>query len=231
MDFQSAAAAFEQFVRGGLGRRVAQLESAVSRRERDEILQVLNAHHVDEATLDAALTIKSLAGEVNVVIHTLGILASLPHILEPGERIDYVSLGAGNTGRPFDLETDRRVAEFKFITWRGGAEAIRQNQLFKDFYLLAESNTPKRKELYVTGAHHPLRFLSGGRALSSVLSRNSKLAGDFRARYGDRFGTVREYFAYRESVVAIRDLGDLLPAMFGTSKALEALGSEYQVSD
>ncbi|WP_283814259.1 hypothetical protein [Bradyrhizobium aeschynomenes] len=41
----------------------------------------------------------------------------LPHILEEGEIVDYVSLGAGNTGRPFDLETNRRIAEFKFIHW------------------------------------------------------------------------------------------------------------------
>lgn len=43
----------------------------------------------------------------------------LPHILEPDERVESVSLGAGNTGRDFDLETNVRVAEFKFIHWRG----------------------------------------------------------------------------------------------------------------
>jgi hypothetical protein len=45
------------------------------------------------------------------------------------------------TGRSFDLETSYRVAvaEFKFIRWQGGPESIRQNQLFKDFYLLARS--------------------------------------------------------------------------------------------
>jgi hypothetical protein len=46
------------------------------------------------------------------------------------------------TGRSFDLETSYRVAvaELKFIRWQGGPESIRQNQLFKDFYLLAGSS-------------------------------------------------------------------------------------------
>ena len=65
----------------------------------------------------------------------------LPHTLEARGAVEYVSLGAGNTGREFDLETNRRIAEFKFIHWRGGAESIRQNQLFKDFYLVAESKS------------------------------------------------------------------------------------------
>ena len=83
-------------------------------------------------------------GQINVVIHALGILLCLPHILRPGEVIDYVSLGAGNTGRAFDLETSLRIAEFKFIHWQGGPESIRQNSLFKDFYEMAEHETQNR---------------------------------------------------------------------------------------
>ena len=52
---------------------------------------------------------KRLAGQINVTIHALGILMCLPHILEPDERVESVSLGAGNTGRDFDLETNVRV--------------------------------------------------------------------------------------------------------------------------
>jgi hypothetical protein len=37
------------------------------------------------------------------VIHAVGILTALPHILEHDERIETLSLGAGNTGRQFDL--------------------------------------------------------------------------------------------------------------------------------
>ena len=112
------------------------------------------------------------------MIHAIGILLCLPHILEPDERVQYLSLGAGNTGKAFDLETDRRVAEFKFIHWRG-ADAVRQNGLFKDFYLLAEDPTTKQKLLYVLEEERPRSFLNGRRSLNSIMSTNRKLRHAF----------------------------------------------------
>src|SRR5260370_9829460 len=76
---------------------------------------VLTTRGAKAEVLGAAGLIKQLAGQINVVVHALGILLCLPHILRPGEVIDYVSLGAGNTGRAFDLETSLRIAEFKLI--------------------------------------------------------------------------------------------------------------------
>jgi hypothetical protein len=134
------------------------------------------------------------------------LLLCLPHILEPDERVEYVSLGAGNTGREFDLETNVRVAEFKFIRWRGGAESIRQNSIFKDYVLLAGHPTVKRKHLYLLGTEHALRFLRGGRALSSVLSRNDRLLKLFSERSGDRFRTVGDYFTVHGEAVQIEDV-------------------------
>jgi hypothetical protein len=156
--------------------------------------------------LSAAAEMKRLASQIHVTIHALGILLCLPHILEPGERVEYVSLGAGNTGRQFDLETTHRVAEFKFIRWRGGAESIRQNGVFKDYFLLAEHPTTKRKHLYLLGKEQALRFLGGGRALSSVLSRDSKLQKMFGERFRDQFRTVRDYFAVHGRAVQIEDV-------------------------
>lgn len=127
--------------------------------------------------------------------------------------MQYLSLGAGNTGRSFDLETNLRVAEFKFIHWQGGAEAIRQNALFKDFYLLAEYDTRKVKRMYVLGTHHPLRFLTGGRSLSSVMSRNRKLWSEFGALYGHQFHTVGQYYATKKKIVKVEDLGPFLPSL------------------
>jgi hypothetical protein len=165
--------------------------------------------------LAAAAELKRLAGQINVAIHALGILLCLPHILEDGEQVEYVSLGAGNTGREFDLETNYRVAEFKFIHWRGGAESIRQNSIFKDFFLLAESGSPKRKYLYVLGTDHPLKFLNGGRALTSVLSRGDKVREMFFARFGDRFVTVRDYFQLHHNEVEIGDVSPWLAELAG----------------
>jgi hypothetical protein len=165
--------------------------------------------------LAAAAEMKRLAGQINVTIHALGILLCLPHILQPGERIESLSLGAGNTGREFDLETNLRVAEFKFIRWRGGAESIRQNSVFKDYVLLAEHPTPKRKHLYLLGVEHALRFFHGGRALSSVLSRDDKLQRLFAERFGDRFRTVREYYAAHAGAVQIEDVSPWLSELAG----------------
>ena len=147
------------------------------------------------ATLQAALDVKNAVGQINVLVHAAGILASLPYILQSAEKITSLSLGAGNTGKEFDLETDRRIAEFKFIAWRGGAESIRQNQLFKDFLKLLWDTSGRRKQLYLLGTAEALRFLRAGRALSSVLSRGDALKQAFAAAYQDRFTRVGEFFA------------------------------------
>ncbi len=170
--------------------------------------------------LSAAAEMKRLAGQINVTIHALGILLCLPHIFEDGERVEYASLGAGNTGRDFDLETNYRVAEFKFISWKGGPESIRQNSVFKDFFHLAESESTKRKHLYVLGTEHPLKFLNGGRALNSVLSRNNKVRELFYQRFGNRFTRVRDYYHFCQDRVTIQDVSCWLPAL-----VTDAIGS------
>jgi hypothetical protein len=147
-----------------------------------------------------------------------------PQILEKGETVEYVSLGAGNTGREFDLETNCRIAEFKFIHWRGGAESIRQNQLSKDFYLLAESTSKKRKYLYVLGAKIPLHFLNGGRNLESVLSRNVKLLNDLRSRHGDKYKKVCDYYLAHRHLVAIEDVARWVPGLVAESPEIEEGG-------
>jgi hypothetical protein len=164
----------------------------------------------ERAVLAAAGEMKRLAGQINVTIHALGILLCLPHILEEDERVEYVSLGAGNTGRQFDLETNLRIAEFKFINWRGGPESIRQNSIFKDFFLLAEAPTSKRKYLYLLGTQEALKFLNGGRAMSSVLSRGDKVKELFVERFGDRFARVRDYYQNHQQEVTIVDVSDWL---------------------
>ena len=173
----------------------------------------LQSAGIDRDALDAAAFLKQLAGQVNVTIHALGILICLPHILEANETVEYVSLGAGNTGRLFDLETDRRIAEFKFIRWRGGAETIRQSTMFKDFFLLAQHPTRKRKYLYLLGTRHALKFMKGGRALTSVLSRNERIRRMFSETFGKRFRTVGEYYASQGRAVEVVDVSPWLPEL------------------
>jgi hypothetical protein len=172
----------------------------------------LEAANFSPSTLRAALEVKRISGQINVLVHAAGILTSLPYILESGEKVISVSLGAGNSGKEFDLETDRRVAEFKFISWRGGPESIRQNQIFKDLLKLLKDSSGRRKQLFLTGTAEALRFLRGGRALDSVLSRNVKLKAEFLSTYGGRFSRVAEFYREVETLVEICDLRQIAPA-------------------
>jgi hypothetical protein len=199
-----------RFTGSDLTQTLARIESAVRGVGAKDCESFLESSGVGRDALAAAAEMKRLAGQINVTIHALGILSCLPHILETGERVEYLSLGAGNTGRDFDLETNLRVAEFKFIRWRGGAESIRQNSVFKDYLLLAEHPTAKRKYLYLLGTEHALKFLRGGRALSSVLSRNDKLLKIFADRYGETFRTVKDYYAIHGGAVQIEDVSPWL---------------------
>jgi hypothetical protein len=167
---------------------------------------VLSTSGAIAVVLGAAGLVKQLAGQINVVIHALGILQCLPRILRPGEIIEYVSLGAGNTGRAFDLETNMRVAEFKFIRWQGGPESIRQNSLFKDFYELVEHETPKEKYLYVLGTEHGEKFFNGGRALPASCA-------------------LRHYFP-RKGLVVIQDVSSFVPEL--VAAAAEAAETEEE---
>ena len=203
-------ATFEQ---GSLRQRLASLEAVFRHTNRTQVAKLCRSHKLNPDLLGAAVELKRAMGEISVVIHAVGILAALPAILEGSEVVERLSLGAGNTGRPYDLETNKRVAEFKFIHWRGGPESIRQNSLFKDFYYLAEARSKKLRYLYLLELGHPLQFLNGGRSLASVMSKNSKLASDFRHRYGNRFRVVREYYKYRRHRVRLVDLSPILPGL------------------
>jgi hypothetical protein len=59
------------------------------------------------------LLVKHSAGQINAIVRAVRILVALPKILEPGELVQSLSLGAGNTGRAHDLETDWRINEFR----------------------------------------------------------------------------------------------------------------------
>ena len=213
MDLIAAINILEKFTQGNLTRTLSGLEGAASGMSANGCAQLLSESGIEPEILSAASEVKRIAGQINVTIHALGILMCLPHILEHGEAVQYVSLGAGNTGRKFDLETNYRIAEFKFIGWRGGAEAIRQNGIFKDYFELLDEPTDKRKFLYLLGTQHALKFFNGGRALSSVLSKNEKTSTRFRAAYGDRYSTVREFFDDHKDAVMVEDISAWVSAL------------------
>jgi hypothetical protein len=219
VDSEQLSGALRSLARFGVGprltERIASLEWGLRGLDRDSIGRPLELAHVDREVLAGALLVKDVSRQVDVIIHALGILQALPALLEDGEVVESMSLGAGNTGRAHDLETDRRIAEFKFIAWQGGPESIRQNGLFIDVFRLAEADTTKRRQMFVVGTHLPLKFLNGGRAIKSVLSRSSKAAEDFAALHGEGFVRVRDYWARVRDRVELVDVTSYVPALAG----------------
>jgi hypothetical protein len=129
-------------------------------------------------------------------------LLCMEELLEAGEVITGVSLAAGNTGREFDLVTDRRIAEFTFIDWKGGAESIRKQKIFKDFYLLADAATDKRRELYFLGARHAHKVFSSKSSCAGMLRKFAFLREKFIQQYGSKM-TVREYYELHRTQVLL----------------------------
>jgi len=64
-----------------------------------------------------------------------------------------------------------------------------------------------------------MKFLRGGRALKSVMSRHKPLWEDFSGRYGTRFRVVSDYFRFMEHAVEITDLEPVLPELAGMAGA------------
>lgn len=213
ISISDAAQQVQQFENGNLGQQIALLEQKLLGANKFSCERYFDEMHITPPLLNSAFAIKRLAGQINVIVHAVGIMLSLPYILQEGEIIQCLSLGAGNTGKPFDLETNFRIAEFKFTHWRGGPESIRENQIFKDFYLLAEYDSTKDKTLYVVDDKYPLKFFDSGRSLSSIMSRNNKLWNEFQSRYGNRFSTVRDYYDFRKSNVRLSDLTKIIPEL------------------
>jgi hypothetical protein len=213
MKLEEAVRRVQAFAGTSMRDTVAVLEGDFQGLKKESCVELCRNRKLDSNLLRAASELKKLAAQIDVVIHTLGILSALPSILEDGEQIEYLSLGAGNTGRKFDLETNLRMAEFKFISWKGGTESIRQNSLFKDFFGLAEAKSSKMKFLYVLGTEKPLKFLTGHRRLDSVMSKDAALAREFSTRYGSRFSYVNDYYQFRGASVQIVDIAPVLPEL------------------
>ena len=209
----SALSQLAAFASSSIGKKIGELEQSLMGKGADGCRIAGFDRGVDGGLLTAAADIKRFAGQINVTIHAVAIALMLPRILEHGETVSNISLGAGAGTKLYDLETDRRIAEFKFVTWQGGSETIRKNNLFIDFFELAEAKTTKRRELWVLGLKHPLKFLHGRRSISHVLSKNASAAAKFRAIHSDRFQRVCDYYHWCAERVSIRDARDYLPEM------------------
>ncbi|WP_051165333.1 hypothetical protein [Nocardia testacea] len=178
--------------------------------------EVIAEYGFSEDLLDAALAVRAQVGRLNDVIHATVIARVLPLILEEGEIVvRRPSLGAGNDrSRPFDLETDHRIAEFKVAQWKG-ADAVRKRGVVSDLVHLALDESGRRAQLFVVGAR-PVRFLTTSKStIEWALGRSSPHT---RTRFEQRFGpasnfTIAEFVRVHGERIELVDLETLVPSL------------------
>jgi hypothetical protein len=179
----------------------------------------------------AALALKALAGEVDVLLHAIGITVALPYVLTRGERVVSVSVdhdGAGTAGAAGlgvgDLVTTHQIAEFTFIRWHPTkGNGAREVKLLRDLIkldLLDDSLAAgRRRVLYVTGSKPVERFLAGRTTIEKKLGRGADVLAKFKEHYGDEFPRLGSYWTHLAGRVELVDLHALSPDLIGAPPA------------
>jgi hypothetical protein len=216
-DVVAALDLVSQFKGSSLATVISDFELAATSRRRADLASMLSDRCVCPDLLRAAIAVKRAAAQIDVIVHAVGTLMCLIEILEEDEFVESLSLGAGNAGRKFNVETNKRVADITFIEWKGGSEAIRKQKLFKDFYELAECDTSKRRCLYFVGNEHATKVFSSRSPCKGMLRKFAALQADFIRKYGSAM-PVREYYSLKKHLVELADVNSVAPI---TSEALD----------
>jgi hypothetical protein len=165
--------------------------------------------------LSEAFTLRRHLGRLNDLIHAAAMTMALPHILEPDEVVSQRPWLAanGDPAHAFDLETDRRVADFRLAVWTG-KDATRKRALFQGLVHLAALPAERRPELYVAG-EAPLDFLRGSRSNAAwALNRGPESTKSlYLERFEDLGMSIRDFTANLAAHVRLIDLGGVLPPM------------------
>jgi len=201
-----------------LGRRplpdaIAGVEADVEHATALEIRSIALAAGIDGRLLSAAIRVRRELDCLDDVIRAAAILQLLPAMLEDGETlVSRPSLAAGSDPRrPFDVESNLRVAEFHLAAWTG-RDDTRKRELFKDFVRLAADTSGRRAELLVLGPE-PKRFLETSRSKASwALDRSPGMLRLFLERFGDVSATVASFTAGPGARVQVLDMAPMLPA-------------------
>jgi hypothetical protein len=193
---------------------IAELEHDLDGRRKDEVEAIIRARGFSSDLLRGAMLIRGRLGRINDLIHATAITLALSELMTPGEVLLRPSLAAGNDpSRPYDVETDRRVAEFKLSRW-DGSDAMRKRQVFKDLVHLAADTSGRRAELYVLGTR-PLHFLRETRSTAAWgLDRSPATQTLFEERFGRLDVPIRDFTNGPGSHVTILNLEEQLPDLF-----------------
>jgi hypothetical protein len=194
---------------------VAELELALTGCGPAQAADVSRERGVTPELFRAALAARDAFGKLSDLIHAVAIALALPHILEPGEELVRPSLAAGNTpDRLFDVETNRRVAEFKLSRW-DGHDGGRQQPTVKDLVRLAADTSGRTAQLYVRG-DRPIAWLRGSNSsVRQQLRRYRNELAVFETTFGNPDIPVSAFVAGAGAHVALFDFERLAPELFG----------------
>lgn len=195
-----------------LAEALASLEANVEHATALEVRAAATAAGVDAGLLASATTVRRELGRVDDLIHAATILQLLPVLLGDDETlVSRPSLAAGgDPRRPFDVETNLRVASFRLATWTGH-DTTRKRELVKDFVHLAADASGRRPELLVVGPE-PARFLQTSRSkVAWALERSPGTLRLFTERFGDVSASLASFAAGAGARVQIIDVVPLLP--------------------
>jgi hypothetical protein len=156
---EGALRAIEEFRGSSLAATIAGIEARLASATTADTIALNAGLALDRFLIASAAEVKRASAQIDVIIHTLGILYSLPHLLEEGELVETVSLGAGNAGSDFDLVTNCRIAEFKFIYWQGGQRVSAQEDILPGLFQ-ADSGPVKPGEVFLPLEHRDSLALS-----------------------------------------------------------------------
>lgn len=213
MSIRDAVTQINLFRGHSLRKTISAMESQLEGAEGHQISEIRSSLDISQDLISSAAAVKRASAQIDVIIHSIGIIYCLPLILDSGELIENLSLGAGSAGSDFDVETNKRIAEFKFINWQERGNAVRKKTLFQDYFKLIRAETDKNKYFYLLNTQIPLRFLNGRSNILRLLDRNNRLKEDFVARYGKSYETVGEFFRNHRNEVHFVNLTEVAPEL------------------
>ena len=134
---------------------------------------VTNSTNDFENIFTSAKIIKEASAQIDEIVHASGIMLALTVWLNKNEKVQYLSLGAGNHKEHFDLETNQRIAEFKFGKWNeNSANGIRRRGYFSNYTSLLIDEKDRDKYFVVEDKKAFLKFMNGTAKWKNVLSKN-----------------------------------------------------------
>jgi hypothetical protein len=121
----------------------------------------------------AAKIIKEASSQIDEIVHASGIMIAKEVWLNEREKVEYLSLGAGNHKERFDMETNLRIAEFKFGKWNEkSANGIRRRGYLGNYVSLLVAKDPRIKYFVIEDKVAFVKFMNGKASWRNVLSKN-----------------------------------------------------------